>query len=383
MDLRSAPAGTAPACSLDEKTRKLFLKLRKGADASLSLGQLFKVLGRLGGWTVEEIVGLTAFHFDKVRVHFAVESEERAREVHMAYASRIVAKLPERRVLGQSYVMELGELVAQPNYYKPNHFGASCLLWLGSPGYRITAPTGELFEIVPTWHDFSDGSMRDFTTLPTLDVKAAQKRLRPWDALKWLKRDTDYLRQISAALGMEEHVPAAQRTRDNTGTCGCCFRNIKLDQDHQRAGHPTMALHGYQRPGDGFIRGRCSGGYFPPFELSVEATTIELGLAKYRMDGAVRHLAKVESPDFAEFTTYDRDHRPTVHRKSDVDWGRLVADVIASAKRAVESTEVEHATFSWLVEHWEPRALPTAGSQEPDYWTPAWRAVLAARKDQE
>ena len=48
---------------LDEKMKALLLKLRKGADASLTQRALFKVLALLGGWRVEEIIGLVPMHY--------------------------------------------------------------------------------------------------------------------------------------------------------------------------------------------------------------------------------------------------------------------------------------------------------------------------------
>lgn len=388
MDLRSAPAGTAPVAALDDRTRKLLLKLRKGADASLSFPQLFKVLGLLGGWTVEEIVGLTPFHYEyggkPVLADVCVAGEAEARRVYDLFAARVVAGLPQEPVMGESYVMALGAF-GPVAHYKGDHHGARFQLWVGTPGYRITAPTGEQFEVVPSRHDFQD-QLRELTALPTVDPKALKRRLRHWDAMKWLKGETSYLAQVSALLGMEEHVPAAQRTRDNTGTCPCCFRNIKLDREHplppNREGHPTMALHGYQRPGDGDIRGRCaSTAWFAPYELSAEGTAHEREGAKARLDVRRATLAQLQDPEIVEFTEYRFMREPLVHRKGDADWTRQLGHAIESARHAVETAEVEHATFAWLVDHWEPRALPTAGSKEPDYWTPAVSAVLASRKE--
>jgi hypothetical protein len=49
------------------------------------------------------------------------------------------------------------------------------------------------------------------------------------------------------------------------GSCQVCFSPQKLPRD-------VLALHGYQRPGDGSIYGTCPGAAFPPFEQSCELT---------------------------------------------------------------------------------------------------------------
>jgi len=53
---------------LDEKMQALLLKLRKGADSSLTIPQFFKVIDFLGGWRHEEIVGITPIHYPRGEV---------------------------------------------------------------------------------------------------------------------------------------------------------------------------------------------------------------------------------------------------------------------------------------------------------------------------
>jgi hypothetical protein len=370
--------------TIDEKTTKLLLKLRKGADASLSLPQLFKVLALLGGWTVEEIVALTPLHYvfdsNPVLALICVEGEETGRRIYDLFAARVVTALPVAPEMGESYVMALEAFGPKP-YYRGNHFGAQFQLWVGTPGYRITTPTGEEFDVAPSRHDFQ-GNFRDLTALPTFDVKALKRRLRTWDAFRWLKVDTSYLNQINALLGLEAHVPAAERTRENTGTCPCCFRNIKLDHDHKdrTATHPTMALHGYQRPGDGEIRGRCtSSAGFAPYELSPAGTAVERDLAEQRLANRLASLARLQNPAIVEFAEYRFRQPPVMHRRGDLDWTRQLENAIRSAEYAVKTAKDEHVIYGWLVEHWERRALPEAGKPEPHYYADAARAVSAAK----
>jgi hypothetical protein len=59
----------------------------------------------------------------------------------------------------------------------------------------------------------------------------------------------------------------------NVGTCPVCDRMQKLSWSSKTAeGHPTMVLHGYVRPGYGYIQGSCFGVGYAPFELSNNGT---------------------------------------------------------------------------------------------------------------
>lgn len=68
------------------------------------------------------------------------------------------------------------------------------------------------------------------------------------------------------ALGI---VPAAKpEGKNKTGTCQCCFRGQKVSK-----GQGTLlSLHGYTRPGHGYIIGRCRGEAELPYEVSCERT---------------------------------------------------------------------------------------------------------------
>lgn len=66
-------------------------------------------------------------------------------------------------------------------------------------------------------------------------------------------------------------TPAAKPVSKNrNGTCQCCFAEQKVS----KGGGKLMALHGYLRPGHGYIQGRCRGENEVPFEVSCEQTKV-------------------------------------------------------------------------------------------------------------
>jgi hypothetical protein len=348
---------------LDEKMKALLLKLRKGADASLSLGQLFKVLDLLGGWKVETIVGLAQIHYDTHKHALDIENDESAaRAAYDVIKAHEVSALPTNPKLGQAYVMELEPFNSYQHAYDKSrmYHGAHYKVWMGVPGYRVEDPHGKVFEVLPTRHDIHSGmSIHDTQQgLPVVDAKRLKKSLRTYDLLPWLKKDTSYLDQINALLGMEAHEPAAPRTRDNSGSCGVCFQNVKLKQDR-------VVLHGYKRPGVGYVIGDCFGMNYPPFELSDEATKDYVAKVLIpSLKNAKVYLHRLEA---GEVTVLGEPKREI--KVGDPRWERALEDAIRNAKRAIEAAEDYLKAYEALIQHWKVRPLPKEGDRHIDWFT--------------
>lgn len=351
------------AADLDAKMKALLLKLRKGADASLSIPGLWKVLAFLGGWEVKKFVGLVKMHGyggekDDDPSLFAEENEQTARFGWERLKKDVVHSLPSNPELGREYVMDLEPFHGWEAAAGLKYFGGHYRHWRGAPGYRVTDPNGKTFELLPGKYNMSQG----------------EKGLRIWDITPWLKKETTYLTQINGLLGMEPHEPGAIRTRDNTGTCGACFRNIKLVANSN--GHPTMALHGYNRPGYGYVIGRCFGGAHPPYELSTEATKIMLESAKSRLAGIEKYLASL--PNATEFNanlfTMGAKER-IIQKAGNGLWVHDLEQHIKVTEGHVKAAHKEMSIYKWLIDHWEVRELPKEGGKHIDWFM---KAVIAA-----
>jgi len=104
--------------------------------------------------------------------------------------------------------------------------------------------------------------------------------------------------------------PAAKvESGSPTGTCQCCFGTFKAPKS------VTLSLHGYERPGNGYIVGRCRGEGHVPFEVSCEQTKIWLQELKGIRDGMKERLAKLEVNAIEELVAWvdtnerDRNYR--------------------------------------------------------------------------
>ena len=222
--------GADPA---DAKMQALLLKLRKGADTSITMKQLFAVLKYLGGWRVEEFNGFVKLHGymgreDKPSNYDARDYERLKRDE--------VKALPSSSELHKHYTMDV---TLHPQESGWEH--ATAREWLGREGVRFTSPEGKVFEYIPR------ESAANLDKTPFYEVR------------KWFREQTDFLKQVSNALGMQTHeveqtIRKQPKTRSGAGTCPCCFRNIKLKDQSGQA--PGIVLHGYERPGWGSIQGK-------------------------------------------------------------------------------------------------------------------------------
>ncbi len=147
------------------------------------------------------------------------------------------------------------------------------------------------------------------------------------------------------------------------GTCAVCQGTFKV-----RDG--KMVLHGYQRPGDGYIAGRCWGEGAVPWELSPEAAAsflhailrpnlarLDASLAQY-VGGVVVSLTRPKSQSYAERRRGDAPVMLTFTPESP-EWARE----FERAKSAVES---EHRYYARMVKDFEARiAAWTLGTLVP------------------
>ena len=168
--------------------------------------------------------------------------------------------------------------------------------------------------------------------------------------------------------GSTPKADKAPRTRDNTGSCPCCFGNFKLRS--KSTGLPEMVLHGFKRPGWGQVHGSCYGVGFPPFELSPEGTKHLVNLLEKRLEGSQNQLKRYQDKDLAEMYVNVRGEIKKVTRdsKSEYDWNQLVEREIRDVGNVIKSVDRDIRTLSKLVSSWKLQPLP-----EPGKFTPVWK----------
>jgi hypothetical protein len=111
--------------------------------------------------------------------------------------------------------------------------------------------------------------------------------------------------RCAKALGI---TPAPRVASSTAGTCQCCFN---AQETRQRAGKGPwrLVLHGYTRPGCGWIQGECRGVGFEPFEVSCERTKVFLGEHRVALALKQEHLDELLAGKVPTLTASVNTHK--------------------------------------------------------------------------
>lgn len=85
------------------------------------------------------------------------------------------------------------------------------------------------------------------------------------------------------------------RAATHEGECGFCERRFSIGRSDER-----LALHGFQRPGTGWLIGACPGENKRPVELSTETLELLRAAAAHHAEGAETFAAHLRSGTVAE-----------------------------------------------------------------------------------
>ncbi len=350
----------------------LLQKLRKGADASLSMPKLIVVAEALG-WSVEPVEMVV-----QARDHGAFPGEPGKeydgsgdRTATEAWRDRMKERSVEERPThlepGKEAVYGVSEVHCHPNGHSAT--GESCEFTyfrvVGVVGLRFTDTRGQSFEVAPSERD-------RMAERPVTSVQ-------PYTILPRLKKESSWFADINQRLGTEPHVTGRVRTREGTGTCWFCWRNIKLD-DRQ-----TMVHHGYERPGYGEIVGDCAGVHESPYELRVEPGRTALAIHQNKVDGCRKYLARLRAGDVKVLEGY----RGTVRRPSGVPgwqrrtekleketvewlgvsaWEEAIAQEIKEWLSREAFEELQAKLYAHATKTWKQHPLPTEKSFEGEHY---------------
>ena len=160
-----------------------------------------------------------------------------------------------------------------------------------------------------------------------------------------------------------------------SGTCQACFRA-------QKTRDGLLVLHGYKRPGYGYIEGRCFGVGFAPFEVSCERTKQFIaGVLKPALVMAHETLAFYKGrPETLQYTTttgYGSEERVvvlTLKVGDEADYTRGTSHpsyeshldhLIFSAERHIVQVESDLKFFETKIVTWKSIAWPIAREAMP------------------
>lgn len=308
-----------------DRLRAVMMKVRKGATASLSLMHLRSVVVALGGSV--EIVSL--------------EIPVGLRLWGMA-GKTLVGHVPVLREHGDIRVDGTEETNGTTLWVKG---------MLRCTGLRLSLG-GETTDIRPSEYRVTDYCRCALRGEP--GPKAPGAAL--YDAVKWLT-EHGWCDLAAVWLGEEPHRPGVPRTRDGTGTCGACFANVKL-------GNGLIVLHGYLRPGDGYVIGRCFGVGYKPFELAVDATrNYRDAILVPEIEGHRGRLADLREGRIAVLGTPKDPITPDNPR-----WKRALEEAIAHQEAVILRLTQTKENYDRLVFYWKTRDLPKEGEYDKGWF---------------
>ncbi len=174
------------------------------------------------------------------------------------------------------------------------------------------------------------------------------------DFISWATKETSLKQEVLDYLGMESHEAAkkAERTRENTGTCGVCGHEQKLKNGK------TLVLHGYQRPGHGYIVGDCFGVGYQPWEKSKEAVVDYIKALEKMLKQRTEQLGKFENGEVKSLHVKDRSGKIVQIAPGDKGWEAAVNGNIQNLKNEIRYIGQDIAMYEGRVEKWEEQDLP-------------------------
>lgn len=342
------------AATTPDKLNSLLLKVRKKAVSSFNWKNVADVVTHLGG-SVTPIVGLVPVQGTFLGKD---EAEVAAKRTEV---EKLLQTPPANPKTGQFYVTKVDPLEKGNYHWAFDYTGV-----FANEGWRVSL-SGKEYDALPLQGEVGD-LQRGWTP-------KSRSKLPTWDATAWLNKEGGWIDLANKALNMEAVQPSVQRTRDNTGTCGVCFQNIKLNDGR-------IVLHGYKRPGTGSVHGNCFGTGYQPFELSPEATEKWLKESLIPERKTTKDtLQRLKSGDVSEITLPPLGTwgKPRTIKNSDPTWERELRGQITQVEGRLEDIEADIKIYTDLVQHWKLRDLPKEGEPHINWYTKGRQAFIVQR----
>lgn len=349
-----------------EALEKLLLKLRKGAS-SMRMQDFIRILDALGGWSIRS-------HMVPVpqSERYSSWREDKPHEIRASSLEDLKGRLAKGKILSrppkpeetredEEYFME----VSEPFENDKGQWAVTCRSWLGREGVVIEAPNGKKFYVAEPLSRFT-------STYVSLPRGWNEGETQPETFWSFLEGPSNLIPEVNKRLNMPSYEQekadkkVKPRTRANTGTCSCCFRNIKLSPKAREGKDktlPGMVLHGYERPGHGYVEGNCFGQDWPPFELSPEGTVNYRNHLKKLLEDAEEHLSKLKSGKVTSFTTLV-NKQLKVYEKDETEpreWEKMLKDRIYKSETTVKQLKDDVGRLTKAINAWKLMPLPEEG----------------------
>ena len=145
------------------------------------------------------------------------------------------------------------------------------------------------------------------------------------------------------------------RDLENTGTCGWCFRNVKL-----KGGRSV--LHGYKRPGWGQVHGRCGGVHYDPYERNTVATERRREGLQESRKGLVARTEEVSAEGFQGTLVDTSWRKPRTFEYGDQGWEMVRRGILGRLKSNLYYLDRDIEFLTQKIDEWHPKMTMPDGT---------------------
>lgn len=285
-----------------------------------------------------------ASHYD-TRLDVESYTAEEAKAVHAKVAQYVVPTLPDpKKVKPEQYlVMNLTDPQPAKDKDGETRWFWSFDLFRKCKGYRITAPDQQQFDVCGPTQVLGYGGAKDFAAFFT-----------------WALANTDLEAAVNAKLGLPKHLKASERPRvpvggQTIGTCAICTHQ-------QVVRNGAMVLHGYQRPGHGYVIGNCFGTDHEPYEVSAKACIAYVPVLEGHKANYEHRLADLKAGKITLFSSSKRNYRTgrdeqIVVRQGDPQFANRLKAEIAGTEQQIKFIKSDIAVMQKRITDWKPGTL--------------------------
>lgn len=348
---------------LSPDVEQMLLKLRKDSTGFLSPKKLQQVLEVLPGWKMEKAdVFLPSKRFDQRELKEISDADVSS---FGGYQNKPITVLGGHRAKDQdAELMKFyDDLLKNPNFVKtlPNkvkpdtlyymdvskpkksseyqgHLVITLKIFYGSKGFKITDPKGKVFE---------------------LGKEQGYKHIVMYEFLRWANKETSFKQDILDVLKMpsveDEKKNRKPPTRENTGTCPVCFNEQKLNGGF-------MVLHGYSRPGHGYVEGKCFGVGFEPFEKSSKGTVKWVEKLKNFLANSKKSLKELKSGKVKtlSYPVRFKAGRPELEtiEPGHKNWSQALDNATRKVEGDIKQVNSDIDWYTKKIDNWKEEDLP-------------------------
>lgn len=359
------------ASEIEDKSRQMLLKLRKRSASWLNakrVEELFTILN--SGWKIEKapmympasdhrglLDQFRPSKYPDVRVYGTYGKREPRLEVislnkeqieqyHSDLKAVSLDSIPElTRKSPKAFIGKVSDIQTKETSYGSNDYRFTFEYFLKVNGHRITSPEGKVFDVCQN------------------NVLGTNGAVTFADWFNWAVDNTSLMSEILNILGMEPHVKRSDMPREakpgqTIGTCAICNRSHVVRNN-------KMVLHGYQRPGIGYIVGDCFGVGYKPYELSPEACEAFIPVLQKMQKQRQKTLQDLQNDRVDEFyetrMNYKLGRRETITiGRDNPAFERLRKERINKMQQEIKGIDEMIAEMKQKIKNWEPGELRTA-----------------------